>query len=198
MVATTEDGRKVILNKDGTWQYVVVPDSTQNKTNKNPNISNTPQGVAVLNDFRCEDIIRTRMNVQTQQDNLALSEPLIISEEGDEKEFSMLLGVNSSRTYTWDLTISRTKGCATETPMVVLTFVDNSSIRLPVKNDFVCDKKISMFLSKGLGNKGDLKALRTKPIRSIDVETRSGHIVEDLSLEQGVMLQKAFICLGGK
>ena len=82
--------------------------------------------------------------------------------------------------------------------MVLVTFVDGSSIKLNVKNDFVCDKQVSLFLSKGLGNKGDLKQLRSKPIRSIDVEARGGHVVEDLTIEQGVMLQKAFICLGGK
>lgn len=206
VIATTEDGKKVVLKKDGTWQYLEDYMKAQSSQNTEPTSTaeasqkptpSTPKAVT-MDDFKCEQIIGTKLNKMTQKDYQALADAMVISEVGDEHKFSMVLGVNDNKTYTWDLTISGTSGCATQTPSVTLTLVNGKQIKLGVENDFVCDKQVSLFLSRGLGNKGDLKALRATPIQSIQVETRSGTIEEDLSLEQGVMLQKAFNCLEGR
>lgn len=201
-IATTEDGTKVVLKSDGTWMTLV--DYTKSLNGEAPSPKSkkkesTPAAKKVtMDDFKCGDISVERMNTQSQEMEKVLKERMTLSEEGDEKPFSTTLRVNRNKTFVWDFNIRGQQGCAAQTPTVRLTFQDGSNIRLKVQNDFVCDADISLFLSKGLGNKNDLKALRSKPISMISVEARGGIIEEDLSDEQAAILQKAFNCLNWK
>ena len=202
VIATTEDGKKVVLKSDGTWMSL--EDYTKSLTGEAPSPKAkkeekaAPVKTVTMDDFKCGDVSVERMNTQSQQMEKTLKERMTISEEDDENPFSTTLRVNGSKTFVWDFNIRGQQGCAAQTPTVRLTFKDGSNIRLKVQNDFVCDADISLFLSKGLGNKNDLKALRTKPISVISVEARSGIIEEDLNDEQAAILQKAFNCLNGK
>ena len=214
VIATTEDGKKVVLKSDGTWMSLEdymkslngekpavktrsgkkAKTSSENKEEEAPVVAKE----VTMDDFACGEIIASRTNRQTQEQEQALTEQLELADEGDRITFNTTLGVNSSKTYLWDFNIQGQKGCAAETPEILVTFKDGKSLKLKVATDFVCDSQVSLFLSKGLGNKNDLKALRGKPIREIAVKTRDGDIIEDLTAEQGAILQKAFNCLDGK
>ncbi len=204
VIATTEDGKKVVLNSDGTWlsleDYMKsLNGGAPTPKPKGKKEESTPAAKRVtMADFKCGEISVERMNTQSQEMEKSLKEEITISEEEEEKKFTTSLRANKNKTFVWDFRIRGQQGCAAQTPMVRVTFQDGSNIRLKVQNDFVCDSDVSVFLSKGLGNKNDLKALKGKPISLISVEARGGIIEEDLTDEQAAILQKAFNCLGGK
>jgi len=209
VIATTEDGKKVVLKSDGTWMSLEdytkslsggQPATTKGKKRGEKEKATAPAPVKVItmDDFACGEIIGTKTNRQTQEEEKSLSEELLLSEAGAATEVKTLLSVNSAKTYLWDMMIKGQQGCQKETPLVTVTFKDGKSIKLKVANDFLCDNRISLFLSKGLGNKNDLKALKTKPMSKITVKTTLGDVEEDLDDRQAAILQKAFNCLGGK
>ena len=201
-IATTEDGKKVVLKSDGTW--VTLEDYAKSLSGESPTptakkeASAPAEKIYSMKDFECGEVSIERMNPQSQEMEKSLPEAMLISEEKEQRKFTMNLRVNRNKTFIWDFSIRGQQGCAAQTPQVMVTFKDGSNIKLKVQNDFVCDQDISLFLSKGLGNKNDLKTLRSKPISMISVEARGETIEEDLDGRQAAMLQKAFNCLNGK
>lgn len=190
--ATTEDGREVILNKDGTWSYVEETKKKEEKKSKRKEVVTPPK----IETIPCEQVVADQRN-QLLGEFKGLQKRLVFSTSTAHK-LSADLRLTSNGTMVWNIKLTGVKGCKEQTPTLFLHFDDDSVEELPVATDFICDDEISIYLVNKRNNKSLFKSLRTKQITRLEIESRRGRISQPVVEEESRVLYSAVGCLLGK
>lgn len=146
--ATTKDGKKVILNPDGTWKYA--GDKSNPGTNDCSNLTKTEtySGGKVMSS--------SRDNIKISNNGKNLIEFSIIKGEG-----SLIMN------------ISRQKGeltCVAKNAKMTVEFTDKTNITIAHMGDLNCKGNFSLFLGELLENEDKLILFKTKKIAKTSIE----------------------------
>ncbi len=173
--ATTEDGKKVILKPDKTWDFVKEVSS------------NTTEG-------DCSDYIQSRTDKMTGNSYSHIKEPLIISTDG-KTGFKISL-LESKGAIIFSITVVKSGfGCVDDDASIIILFDDNTRITLITNTKFNCKGDVTTYFKGVFGKEDQLRQLTEKKIQAIRVNSRNGLADQDFSETDAAKFQRSLICL---
>tara|TARA_R110002033_G_scaffold170884_1_gene214659 strand:+ start:876 stop:1496 length:621 start_codon:yes stop_codon:yes gene_type:complete len=180
--ATTDNGKKVILNEDGTWKYV------EKKTNE------ATDDIEVSSD--CSSYIITETDKMTGKSSTGAKETLIISEDGGKTGFG-IYALNSSNSKALIMSVQAVGAgsCVDDDNKMNILFRDGSRLELINDGKFNCDAKMTLYFGGIFGKKKQLEELATKEIETMRVWTSKSYVEKDFSSAQSKQLMKTISCL---
>ena len=177
--ATTNDGKKVILNDDGTWKYV----ETQMETTE-------PTG-----DSDCSSYISTEVDKMTGKSIVAGKEMLLVSKDGGKNGFGIYIVKNGKRNIIFSIQAVGAGNCIDDDNEMNVLFRDGSRIELINDGKFNCDAKFTQYFGGVFGKKKELEMFRTKEIETIRIWTSKSYVEEDFTSEQSKQMLHTVDCL---
>lgn len=174
--ATTKDGKKVILNDDGTWKY----DTTVVAEKKV--------------DLECSELISTETDKMTGKSSTASKKTLIISDDGGKNGFGIFL-MKSSNSIIFSIQAVGAGSCIDDDSKMNILFRDGTRLELVNNGKFNCKAKFTLYFGGAFGKKKELEMLRTKEIETMRVWTSKSYVEKDFSSEQSKQLMKTVDCL---
>ncbi|WP_242132613.1 hypothetical protein [Aestuariivivens marinum] len=180
--ATTDDGKKVLLKENGTWEYV------QEKINE------TTETTELSSD--CSNYILTETDKMTGKSSTGAKETLIISQDGGKTGFG-IFALNSSNSNALILSIQAVGAgsCIDDDNKINILFRDGSRLELYNDGKFNCDAKMTLYFGGIFGKKKQLNELATKEIETMRVWTSKSYVEKDFTSEQSKRLMKTISCL---
>lgn len=177
--ATTTDGRKVILNNDGTWK----DDEPKSSTTKT---------------FECPDLIESTTDKVTGDVTTGVKESIVVSKDGKNG-----LGLYAFKARTGIILIvtaisADAGGCIEDNGKMNILFRDGTRLELINQGKFNCDAKFTLFFGGVAGHKKELEMFRTRGIETMRVWTSKSYVEEDFSEESSKTLMKSIDCLSLK
>lgn len=179
--ATTENGKKVILNEDGTWHF-------EKSIEKE-----TIDGSLVKTD--CDKYISTEVDKMTGESSVASNEILIISKDGGKKGFGIYLMKSKRGSIILSIQAVGAGNCIDDDNKMNILFRDGTRLELTNDSKFNCDAKYTQYFGGSFGKKDQLEMLRSKEVETIRVWTSNSYVEEDFTSEQSKTLLKTFDCL---
>lgn len=174
--ATTKDGKKVILNDDGTWKYV---ETTTTET-------------AISLD--CADLISTETDKMTGKSTTASKETLIISEDGGKTGFGIFI-MDISGSLVFSIQAVGAGSCIDDDNKMNVLFRDGTRLELVNNGKFNCDGKFTLYFGGSFGKKKELEMFRTKEVETMRIWTSKSYVEKDFSSDQSKQLMKTVDCL---
>ncbi|APA65656.1 hypothetical protein [Maribacter sp. 1_2014MBL_MicDiv] len=175
--ATTDNGKVVILNDDGTWEY---------KTEEDVDASDYS--------LECSDIIETTVDKMTGKSSTAATETLIISNDGGKNGLGIyaLNGANST------IVVIQAVGagnCMDDDNKVNILFRDGSRLELYNNGKFNCEAKMTLYFGGIFGKNKQMKELASKEIETMRVWTSKSYVEKDFSSYQSKQFMNTVKCL---
>jgi hypothetical protein len=180
--ATTESGKPVLLNSDGTWQY---------------NDDNSKEASSInLSD--CSSQIKISKDKMTDKTTIfAPTEPIILTETEGEEAIALTWMVLHDNTLVLSI-IAIGEGCIDEKAMINLLFRDGTKHQFFANNDFNCDGRATVYFGGIFGKKKELRMFREKSLEAIRVRTMKSHIDQTFTQQQSDLFKSAINCLGSQ
>ncbi len=175
--ATTKEGKKVILNPDGTWKY--------DETIKESKTS-----------FECDDLIANSTDKVTGKTTRGSKESLLVSKDG-KNGFGFYL-FEGSNSIILSATVVGAGGCIDDTNKMNILFRDGSRLELVNNGKFNCESNFTLYFGGVFGKKKELEQLRTKEIETMRIWTSKSYVEEDFAPEQSKAFMKSLDCLATK
>lgn len=179
--ATTADGEKVILNKDGTWKYAekekekVAPPESRND---------------------CGAYIKTEVDKVTGDTTIKSKEPLLILSVKDGVRAGLgivLLKISGFTIFT--IGVVGVSACIDDDDKMNVLFRDGTRLELINGGKFNCDGAHTQYFGSALEQKENLEMFRTKEIETIRVWTSRGYREENFTPKQSKELMNVVDCL---
>lgn len=174
--ATTKNGKKVILNEDGTWKFEEL---------------NTPKEKTPT---ACSKYIETNNDKMTGKSTIASKDYLILSKDGGAKGIS-IMGMISQETLIISIKAIGSGNCIDDDSKMNILFRDGTRLELKNNGKFNCKAKFTLYFGDYYKKTKELEILQTKEIETMRVWTSNGYVEEDLSLEQSKQFMKTIFCL---
>lgn len=174
--ATTEDGRRVILNQDGSWVFDEEKPSTK-----------------TTEELTCDDLTKKVVDKMSGNTFYSQKETLIVSQDGTNGfGFTML---SSDGTLILNTKAIGAGSCIDDTDTMNVLFRDKTLLELENDSDFNCDSEHTLYFGGGMGRTDELKMLKTKDVETIRVWTSNGYVEEDFSTVESQKFKKTIQCL---
>lgn len=178
--ATTKDGKKVILNEDGTWKF------TEKEITINPNTTTV---------YDCSNYILTNVDKVTGESRVGAKEILVVSKDGGKKGFGFWMLKGTKGSIIFSIQAVGAGNCIDEDDKMNVLFRDGTRIALTNESDFNCDAKYRQYFGSVFGKKKELEMFKTKEVETIRIWTSDGYVEEDFSPEQSEQLMRTVSCL---
>ena len=175
--ATTEEGKDVILNSDGTWEYV-----------EQTNSSSEPLSL------ECADLTTTDTDKMTGKSTTGAKETLIISEDGGKTGFGIYV-FKSQKSLIYSMQAVGAGSCIDDEDKANILFRDGTRIELINDAKFNCDAKFTLYFGGIFGKKRELELLATKEIETMRIWTSDSYVEKDFTSEQSKKLMAITACL---
>ncbi len=182
--ATTEDGRKVLLNSDGTWRYVGEQPSDDKPSVEPPVIGDCSTYIEMS-----EDNMTGRVSIS------APVKPIVASKDGDNGLVMYWLLLDKTLVLVLK---AYGGGCIDDDGLVNFLFRDGSRMELRHNSDFNCDQEADLWFGGMYGKKRELDLLSSKEVAAIRVHTMKSFVQEELSDEQSLDLLNSLKCIKEK
>lgn len=177
--ATTDNGKKVILAKDGTWKYADTV-KTQEST---------------LDPNDCSNWIKVEEDKVAGTSYEVIKEYLIVSKDGGTKGFGIDLMKSSRGSVILSIKAAGGGGCIDKGQKINILFTDGSRIELHTDGDFNCKGKATVYFGGMFGKKSELKELQAKDIDIMRVWTSDSYVEEKFNAAQATQFKNALTCL---
>jgi hypothetical protein len=164
--ATTEDGKTVLLNSDGTWKYTENTKEVKTSTNSN-------------NKFE----ILEAVDKMTDKHYYKMNEDFLLKK--DQKSIEIMISIGENAKYDGLTVYYKNIGGCNEKNKLIFLFEDNSKISLSSWNDFNC-KDYSYFDLRG-------KELANLQKKVISVMFQNGRTYDSSTIDVPIELQDYFI-----
>lgn len=177
--ATTNDGKKVILNDDGTWTYaetIVEKDEPVNSSD-------------------CSNYISTEVDKVTGKSTVAAKEMLIVSKDGGKNGFGFYIMKSDRGSIIFSIQAVGAGNCIDDDNKMNVLFRDGTRIELFNDGNFNCDAKYTQYFGDIFGKKKELKLFSTKEVETIRIWTSKSYVEEDFTPEQSKQLLHTVDCL---
>ncbi len=175
--ATTTDGKKVILNSNGTWKYVEVKKEISN--------SNT----ADCSKWIITDIDEVGGNTNTGSKNF-----LIVTNDGEEG-FRILMQQIPRGGVAIFIRAVGAGSCIDEEALINILFTDGSRLELSNDGKFNCKAEASLYFGEIFGKKSQLEELKTKKIQTLRVWTSDSYVEKDFTKDNQEEFYNVINCL---
>jgi len=177
--ATTKDGKQVLLNENGTWEYVQAEKDT---TEKNMESSD------------CSAYISTETDKVTGKSTTASKETLIISSDGGKTGFGIFM-MNISETVILSIQAAGGGSCIDDDDKMNVLFRDGTRLEIVNSGKFNCDGKFTVYLGGRIGGKKNLEAFKTKEIETMRIWTSKSYVEKDFSSAESKQFMQTVSCL---
>jgi hypothetical protein len=177
--ATTENGKKVILNEDGTWKYADTVKSAS--TNLDPN--------------DCSNWIKTEEDKVSGKSYTTMKEYLVVSKDGGKKGFGISLMLSGKGSIILSIKAVGAGSCIDRGAKINILFTDGSRLELSTDGDFNCKGNATIYFGNVFGKKKQLAELQTKKIDVMRVWTSDSYIEEKFEDEQAEQFKNSLNCL---
>lgn len=177
--ATTNDGKKVILNDDGTWKYVETSVEKQEPVNSSD----------------CSNYISTEVDKVTGKSTVAAKEMLIVSKDGGKNGFGFYIMKSNRGSIIFSIQAVGAGNCIDDDNKMNVLFRDGTRIELINDGKFNCDAKYTQYFGGVFGKKKELEMFRTKEVETIRIWTSKSYVQEDFTPEQSKQLLHTVDCL---
>lgn len=176
MTAITNDGRRVMLNPDGTWKAIDL------------------LGTASAVDTSCATLIINGTDVAGKP--TTSSQLMVVSYDGGTTGIAMVLdgGMKGGRT-TWHLTCAGAKNCVTKDAKVKIFFRDGTSETVVSDAEENCKGIVPIHMGGNFGKKDLMTALSAKQVRTVRIFLGDDLVERDLSEENSLTLMHSARCL---
>lgn len=176
--ATTENGKKVILNNNGSWKYDVENNLPENKSEN----------------INCSNWIIKQEDKVSGSSVLTMKNPIIVSQDGGENGLIIRL-VFSSNTIILNIIANGAGRCIDKNAKINILFKDGSRMELLNESDFNCKGSATIYFGGIFGKKNKLIDFKNKNIETIRVWTSDSYVQETLDEEQSMYFRSALNCL---
>ena len=176
--ATTEDGRKVVLNTNGTWTYLAT--------------ANTTSSMAASN-YSCENLVIETEDKMTGVKSKSGKENVIISKDG--KKGLAILAMKSKKSIILSITAAGSGSCVKDDARINILFRDGTKMEIVNDGSFNCKGNATLYFGGVFGKKDKLGILGKKEIETMRVRTASGLVQEDFTKENSKKLMGIIDCL---
>lgn len=176
--ATTTDGKKVILNSDGTWKFVDVKKSTVK-----PGSSD------------CSNWIETRTDKVSGNTSTSAKSNIIVSTDGGKKGFGVFMMRGSKGGLILLITAVGAGSCIDEGAKINILFDDGSRLELSSQGDFNCKGKATVYFGDVFGKYSELEQLKTKKIQTMRVWTNDSYVEKDFTKDNQEDFYNTINCL---
>jgi len=176
--ATTESGKKVILNTDGTWKFADTVITTQ--TNSDPN--------------DCSNWIAVHEDKVAGRTMTIMKEPINISRDGEESiRLSLLL--TQDKSIIFSMTAKGATGCIEEGAKINILFTDGTRLELKSDGEFNCKGKATLYFRGSFGKKSELNELKEKTLETLRIWTSDLFVEGNFTKGQAEQFKNALNCL---
>jgi len=176
--ATTADGKKVILNSDGTWKYAEVENDT-----------------AKVNSSDCSNWIATETDKVSGNTSTAAKNTLIVSTDGGKTGFGIFMMQSSKGGLILVIRAVGAGSCIDEGAKINILFTDGSRLELASEGDFNCKGKATVYFGGVFGKKKQLEELKTKKIQTMRVWTSDSYVEKDFTTDNQEEFYNVINCL---
>ncbi|MCA0429200.1 MAG: hypothetical protein LCH32_01720 [Bacteroidetes bacterium] len=177
--ATTENGKKVILNSDGTWKYADTVKTAQ--TNLDPN--------------DCSNWIKTEEDKVSGKSYTSMKDYLVISQDGGKKGFGINLMLSGNNSIIFSIKAAGAGGCIDKGAKINILFTDGTRMELASDGDFNCKGNATVYFGGVFGKKSQLNELKGKKIDTMRVWTSDSYVEQKFEDDQAEQFKNALNCL---
>lgn len=191
-VATTTDGRTVILMDDGTW--TAYSDAKAKKAGLYQ-AEAAPEEVADPNAAPdCASVLKTKTDRVTGNTITSINAPVVVSPDGRTG-----LVINLFKSTSGSLILSTTavgaSACVDDDTKINVLFADGKRMELISDGKFNCDGNSVVYFGGVFGKQSQLNDFATRDISIMRVWTRDGYVEREFLPEQARTLRSGFSCL---
>ena len=177
--ATTTDGKKVVLNGDGTWKY--------SETKLESNESNSKSD--------CSNFISTEVDKVTGNSTVAAKNVLIVSRDGGKYGFGIFVLKSNSGSIIFSIQAVGAGSCIDDNNKMNILFRDGARLELTNEGKFNCEAKYTQYFGGIFGKKKELEMLKTKEIETMRIWTSKSYVEENFNADQSKELMNVVRCL---
>lgn len=177
--ATTDDGKKVILNSDRTWKYA----DKENSTPTNLDLNN------------CSNWIKTEYDKVTGKSITSMKDYLKVSKDGGNNGFGIDLLLGEKSVIIFTIKAVGAGRCIDEGNKINILFTDGTRLELVSEKDYNCNGDAVAYFRGVFGKKSQLNELKTKKIDVMRVWTNDGYVEEKFEPEQAEQFMNGLNCL---
>ena len=175
--AITNDGRRVILNDDGTWKAL------------------DAKGDAAAVDTSCGALMINGTDASGKP--TTTSQLIVVSYDGGTSGLAIILSQGAKKGHlTLNLTCAGAKGCVKKYAKVNLTYRDGSHETVVSDAQENCKGDVPIGMGGTFGRKELLASLGSKEVRTIRVWLGDMFVERDLSEANSVTLMHTVRCMG--
>lgn len=177
--ATTTDGKKVILNSDGTWEYA------ETKIEKTERTDNSD----------CSNYISTEVDKVTGSSTVAAKDMLIVSRDGGKNGFGIYVLKSERGSIIFSIQAVGAGNCIDDKNKMNILFRDGTRLELINDGKFNCDAKYTQYFGGVFGKKKELEMFRTKEVETMRIWTSRSYVEENFTSDQSKELMNVVNCL---
>ncbi|HNO18873.1 MAG TPA: hypothetical protein PKM24_11255 [Saprospiraceae bacterium] len=177
--ATTENGKKVILNSDGTWKYADTVKSVQKSLDPND----------------CSNWISTETDKMDGSTSTASKNTIIVSTDGGKKGFGIFMMQGSKGGVILSIQAVGAGSCIDEGAKINILFTDGSRLVLSNNGKFNCKGNSTVYFGGVFGKKSELEELKTKKIQTMRVWTSDSYVEKDFTTDNQEEFFNVINCL---
>ena len=174
----TMDGRKVILNTDGTWKYAEAISDTAK-----PALAN------------CDNWIETTTDRVTGATTTSAKNSIMVMSEDGRKGFGVLLMNGPKNSLILSIEALGSAICIDQGALINILFTDGSRLALQSNGEFNCEGKAALYFGGVFGKKSQLEELKNKDIQTMRIWTSHSYIEQEFSPETRQEFHNVIHCL---
>ncbi|WKK76736.2 hypothetical protein QYS49_05495 [Marivirga salinae] len=179
--ATTNEGEKVLLYEDGTWDYV--------DTKSESELSES------TNSDDCSQYVSVEVDKMTGDKSYAGKELLIVSKDGGKNGFGFYLLKSDRGSIIISAQVVGASSCIDDDDKMNVLFRDGTRLELVNDAKFNCKGNYTQYFLGVFGKKKQLEMFINKPIETMRIWTNDGYVEEDFTPEQSNTLMNTISCL---
>lgn len=178
--ALTTDGRKVILQNDGTWTFADTTSVTDRRLDPND----------------CSSMIISETDKMTGK-TFVSSRTIVVTDDG-KTGFKIFIMRLKEETISLSIGVYGASSCIDEGSKINILFTDGNRIELKTDNKFNCDGDATVYFGGYWGKKKELNMLRYRQIATMRVWTTKSFVQKDFNEENKILFQGGMKCLLNK
>jgi hypothetical protein len=169
--ATTDDGRAVLLMRDGTWKF---------DTDKKQEVT-----------YECDALTKK------SGDSSGSSSPLIIEGQSG-KRLALTLVKGTDGNINLIINTDGAGDCTKKGSAITIIYRDSTSDKIANDADENCNKRLNLALGKATRDNAMLNKLKNKEIASVSAYTKEGNISVTFDSEQSKVFLNTLWCLAAR
>ena len=175
--ATTTDGLKVILNENGTWEYI-----ENDKVTK-------PES-----EYDCSDLISTEIDKVTGISYTGSIETLVISDYEGGTGFRILF-VKGQNSVIFSIQVVGAGSCIDDDDKMNVLFRDGTRLELVNEIGFNCDANFTIYFGSVFGKQEQLEKFSSTEVETMRIWISNNYVEKDFNSDQSIKFMKSVECL---